>query len=491
MTQKESFITIVFFVFVIWFQSYDIAKWPVKLWDESRYALNAMDMIHSNNILVVTHEGSPDLFNTKPPLGVWLMAISIKLFGSSTLAIRLPSLLFGILTSIVVFFFCKKVTKSIIYPIISVCILCTSSGFLGYHVVRNGDFDSSLVFFFTCIFTLTINYLIIKDISQNIFIALTSLLICLSFLTKGVSILFITPFLIIIFILIKPKDVLKLKFYIIPLSFILIFVLYYFLREQLAPGYFGAVVEKEFLKVKAENFEWWVKPFEYYFLTLKNLQFNHYYSITLFICAYVFLFIRRIKTQQTMAYNTFIFTFIASVSFLTIISIPPVKLDWYDAPALPLLSILTTIGLFIAIDDISGLLSIKYPSYKVYISYACYLLISVYLSYSFITHFKTIKFSNENVYDMEIESYFLHSNDKAYFPICVYLQPKHDEHLDHIRVYQKMYPDKISLTTKDIFFKNQLILARKNELAKLEEKYDFNIQHSWKELNVLKITKKK
>ncbi|UOQ78563.1 hypothetical protein MUN84_08455 [Hymenobacter sp. 5516J-16] len=64
---------------------------PIYLWDESRVAVNAAEMALNNNWLVAHFEGQPDLWNTKPPLLLWLQVLSIKLFGFNEVAIRLPT----------------------------------------------------------------------------------------------------------------------------------------------------------------------------------------------------------------------------------------------------------------------------------------------------------------------------------------------------------------------------------------------------------------
>ena len=61
-------------------------------WDESLYATSAYEMLESGNWVVTTFDGATDYYNSKPPLNVWLIALSMKAFGPSLTAMRLPSI---------------------------------------------------------------------------------------------------------------------------------------------------------------------------------------------------------------------------------------------------------------------------------------------------------------------------------------------------------------------------------------------------------------
>src|SRR5215831_3812439 len=63
----------------------------ITTWDESLYATTAAEMLRSGDWLVTTFDGAVDYYNSKPPLNVWLIAGSFKLFGVSLWALRLPS----------------------------------------------------------------------------------------------------------------------------------------------------------------------------------------------------------------------------------------------------------------------------------------------------------------------------------------------------------------------------------------------------------------
>jgi 4-amino-4-deoxy-L-arabinose transferase-like glycosyltransferase len=99
--------------------------------------------------LVTTFGFQPDLWNTKPPLLIWLMSASMHLFGPSEWAIRLPSALaaMGILSCTLLFVW--RITGSLATGITAGSVLLLSPGFFGEHGARTADFDAPLTFFVT------------------------------------------------------------------------------------------------------------------------------------------------------------------------------------------------------------------------------------------------------------------------------------------------------------------------------------------------------
>lgn len=72
---------------VLFFSS--LGKTPLIGLDEALYAEASREMLESGNYIVPTYNGRP--FFDKPPLGYWLQATSIKIFGATSFAVRLPS----------------------------------------------------------------------------------------------------------------------------------------------------------------------------------------------------------------------------------------------------------------------------------------------------------------------------------------------------------------------------------------------------------------
>ena len=71
----------------------DLGKDSLRMWDESRLAINAYEMYYNHQWLTTYFGGQPDLWNTKPPLMIWMQVISMKIFGINEFALRFPSAL--------------------------------------------------------------------------------------------------------------------------------------------------------------------------------------------------------------------------------------------------------------------------------------------------------------------------------------------------------------------------------------------------------------
>ena len=54
---------------------------PVHEWDESRNGINAIEMLGNGDWLNLHYAGKVDTWNAKPPLLIWCIALSFKIFG--------------------------------------------------------------------------------------------------------------------------------------------------------------------------------------------------------------------------------------------------------------------------------------------------------------------------------------------------------------------------------------------------------------------------
>jgi 4-amino-4-deoxy-L-arabinose transferase-like glycosyltransferase len=115
----------------------------VTAWDESLYATSAAEMVRSGNWLVTTFHGDVDYYNSKPPLNVWLIAISFKLFGISLWSLRLPSVIAAWLTMAVLQRWTRK-TFGAVTALVTTIVLSTTFGFLYVHAGRSGNPDAWL-----------------------------------------------------------------------------------------------------------------------------------------------------------------------------------------------------------------------------------------------------------------------------------------------------------------------------------------------------------
>lgn len=114
-------------------------------WDEAIYAKVAKNMVRSGDYMVLRWDPGAVWFE-KPPLYIWLAALSMKLFGITEFAARLPSALLGFFTIFVVYQLAKKMFNKTT-AFISALALATTTQFIYYS--RAAMMDVSVTFFMT------------------------------------------------------------------------------------------------------------------------------------------------------------------------------------------------------------------------------------------------------------------------------------------------------------------------------------------------------
>jgi len=122
---------------------------PIEIFDEARSATNAAEMVATGDWLVARFDGQPDLWNTKPPLLLWVQGALLKAGLPVTAAVRLPSAIAVTLTVFVVFLFCHVYLGDTLAGAAAALVLITSQGLIGRHAARTGDYDALLVLFVT------------------------------------------------------------------------------------------------------------------------------------------------------------------------------------------------------------------------------------------------------------------------------------------------------------------------------------------------------
>lgn len=313
---------------------------PIQTYDESRLAINALEMSENGNFLVTYFDGKPDMWNTKPPLMIWLQVLCCKIAGYNELAVRLPAALAALATVFFLGFFCWKQLKRPILGITSMGVLLTTSGYIRTHVSRTGDYDALLILFMV-LFLFSFFRFVHSDQTKERrrLLFLTALWLALATLTKGVAGLLFVPA-AFMYLLLKKQGLTVLKSrdtYLAGGLFLSLVLGYYFLREHYNPGYLKAVWENELGGRYFETIENHKAPFFYY---IKNLWYER------FIPWLVLLPVGLIAGfyEKGIVRDFFQFLLIAIFSYLLIISFSNTKLQWYDAPLFPLLAVVTGLG---------------------------------------------------------------------------------------------------------------------------------------------------
>ncbi len=336
----KSLILIVIFCTITYFPFFlHLGSMPIIIWDEARLAINAYEMNLNNNYIVTHFCGEPDMWNTKPPLLIWLQVFFIKLLGVNELAIRLPSAIAAFLTAALLLIFSIKYIKDTNFGFIAVLFLITSNGYVHLHAARTGDYDALLTLF-TTLYPLMFFLYLEKNNEKYLhwcFVALT-----LGVLTKTVQALFFVPA-IFLYVLFTKKLVKTLKdkwFYIDILISLIIILGYYLLREHFNPGYLKAVWQNDLGQRYLTPIDGHRESFLYYYDIIVDFHLKNWYW--LLPCGFVAgIFIKNEKIRKISIYSS-----ILIVTYWLIISLSQTKLQWYIVPMFPFMAILCSVIIY-------------------------------------------------------------------------------------------------------------------------------------------------
>jgi 4-amino-4-deoxy-L-arabinose transferase-like glycosyltransferase len=326
------FCTVVYFPFFL-----HLDALPIRIWDESRLAVNAYEMSKNGNYLVTYFGGLPDMWSTKPPLMIWMQQFFIKQFGVGELAVRLPSAIAGFLTALTLMLFSIRYLKSYWFGLIAVLVLITSYGYINQHTCRTGDYDALLTLFIT---VYALSFFLYCESEKRKYLHLFFIGLTLAVFTKSVQALLILPALAVYSVYTKQIKIFKEKAFYIDLFICILFISgYYMLRNHYNPGYLTAVWENELGGRYLNTIGNHKHPFLFYYSMLVHEHFAWYYLIPCGIATGFFFKEERIK-------KIIVFVVLCAVIYWLIISSAQTKLYWYEMPLFPFLSLITAAFLF-------------------------------------------------------------------------------------------------------------------------------------------------
>jgi len=105
-------------------------------WDEINFAECAREMIVSGNYSQVQINFQP--FWEKPPLFIWMQALSMQLWGVNEFAARFPNALCGVVSLLVIYLIGKKVYDR---KFALIWVLVYASSFLTFFYFKTGIID--------------------------------------------------------------------------------------------------------------------------------------------------------------------------------------------------------------------------------------------------------------------------------------------------------------------------------------------------------------
>ena len=122
---------------------------PVYIWDEAIYAQNAQWMSHTHRFFPYLCNGLPDMYNSKPPLVLWLQALCLAVWNGNVWALRIPSFIALVGIGLLYYVYGQKWKLPVISRLLAFFFLLTFPGAIRPHVFLSGDLDAMLIFFTT------------------------------------------------------------------------------------------------------------------------------------------------------------------------------------------------------------------------------------------------------------------------------------------------------------------------------------------------------
>lgn len=333
-TKYNLYVTFVIFL-SIFTLFYKLGTLPVICWDEARNGVSAYEMLIHKDFINVTYLDKTDYWNTKPPLFLWMVAISYKIFGESIFSLRFPSALLAFINILLTMFFAKKIYGKKT-SIISGIILSTCYGFLNLHSARSGNFDSPLAFFIT----LSV-ILLFYSRKQKFLFYISGLCAGLSFMVKSFAVaqLFLVTFFYILF-----SDLLKIFK---PIDYIIYFLFFFapilpwlLLRYNLDGfTFFNSMIKNDLLNRTTSNVD--LLPSFPFFYPIVLLGDSFPWSLILLIAPFYKNELRiennnevKISINLSNFYKEPIIFFWLVIPFI-MFSLIRTKVDWYLVPIYP------------------------------------------------------------------------------------------------------------------------------------------------------------
>jgi 4-amino-4-deoxy-L-arabinose transferase len=308
---------------------------PLFFPDETRYAEIAREMIVTGDYVVPRLNEIPYL--SKPPLGMWLVSLSISLLGKTNFAARLPSALAVGMTAFLIFLIVSGYSRERLTALFSGGAFLTSGLALavGTTCILDGFLTLLVTGGLVCFFFAYLS----KDLKNRLLLLfLFGLFLGLSFLVKG-FLAFVLPAIVIVPFLIwekKAKRLLTLPW--IPLATAVIIIAPWALMiASREVGFWDHFVFTEHLQrfMGSELSPKQADPFWYYLPVLLGEWFP--WTVLL---ASAFIGMKEIGLKEPLVRFLFLWLVMPFLLFSTSAG----KLGTYILPCLVPLSILTVIG---------------------------------------------------------------------------------------------------------------------------------------------------
>ncbi|MBK6830171.1 MAG: glycosyltransferase family 39 protein [Flavobacteriales bacterium] len=336
-------VPLLFVLTAIWPLFMHLDTLPLRIWDESRQAISAWEMLRGGDWLVAHFYGQPDMWSTKPPMLIWLQTTFFALIGPGELGLRLPSAIAAFLTG---WFLLRTTTRQLSAPwlgLIACLLLYTSDGYIHMHVARSGDYDALLVLFMSTSAWALFRWSVDGKPRDLLWFFV---LLTLGTLTKSVQALLFIPGLGI-FLLARKRLLALFKARMLYLGlgvFVLCVGGFYLLRESANPGYLQAVWMNELGGRYGGSLEGHEEPWSFYTDMLMDHHFNLWWMLVP-----VGMLIGLVHREERLRQWTLLLICLGT-TYLYVISSAGTKLEWYAAPLFPVLAALAAIPIHVVLQ---------------------------------------------------------------------------------------------------------------------------------------------
>ncbi len=309
----------------------------IYIWDEAVYANASLDMANGSSWLVPVHGD----YNTKPPLVLWMQALFLLFIPSAELAIRLPSALSVVGILLILQIGLKRWGFGFWSRFLVMVCFVGHEGFIRHHIGRTGDLDAVMTFFTTAYAMIVLDAIHNKRWTNKhlvfFFIAFVA-----AFYAKSIAGWMLMAPLGVVWLLSPMRTVIfKWRFIVAAILSFGICILYYLVREQLQPGYMSLTWGSEYLRIAKNVMPWHEHPASYYFLNFIQLKTFTPWVFVLGGCIlYTMFFLKDLSIRSHLMR-----WIILGLGYMLLITIPAVKLEWYDAPAFPFFALVMGVTL--------------------------------------------------------------------------------------------------------------------------------------------------
>ena len=209
----------------------------VMQWDESYYGILASEMLETDDFINYHVAGKIEQWVGKPPLVVWAIAASYKLWGFNAFALRFPSALAMFILVLVAFEWQRK-KIGLTLAFLFAASLLTVKGILGPHTGRTGDMDAFLILFSFLMVISSWEFLLTR---KGKYLIYSAVFFVLAFYSKGTAVLLFLPGLGLTFLFHERSlSFFKLKHFLIAIGVVAAGIFSWFLLVKL----FGATYEE-------------------------------------------------------------------------------------------------------------------------------------------------------------------------------------------------------------------------------------------------------